>query len=225
MRSSALLLVGLMACADKAPLDTAEDTDSEAPPGDTTVCGAWTGFVDAGQTWTYDWVSGDKVGTAIMTLDDLDGTGGTAQTTTSYSYASADYTYSLTMVSNYVCDAGGLSVGTLSTAWETVNGEYTSSSWRLSTYDPPWLSLQRGAAEGSTWAGTTSVETQGNDVETATAEAGWAQTSALEAVTVPVGAYDALRVDVGADLGVTSWYAEGVGLVKTGDLQLVSMTP
>ena len=30
---------------------------------------------------------------------------------------------------------------------------------------------------------------------------------------------------VGADLGVTSWYAEGVGLVKTGDLQLVSMTP
>lgn len=219
------LVLGLMACADKGSEDTGGDSDSALPEGDTTICGSLLGFQSKGQTWTYSWVSGERVGTAVTSLDDLDALGGTAMTTSVYTATSEDLAYTLTMTSNYVCDGEGLWTGTLSTSWETVSGEYTSSDWRLSTYNPPWLTLQRDATSGSTWTGSTTVESQGGSAEPEAHDETWSMSATAETITVPAGTYEALRVDVGADLGVTSWYAEGVGLVATGDLQLVSMTP
>lgn len=220
----ATLLLGLLGCSVKvATGDTSETGDP--PVEDSTACGAWTGFREEGQTWSYAWVSGDTSGDGLMTLDDLDELGGAAQTSLVLSFSGPELSSTITTTVSYICDPEGIWVGTQSTDWETVSGDYTSASWLLSSYDPPWLMLARLAADGDTWTGSTSHEQQGSAVETTVADKTWSMTAATETVTVPAGTYEALRVDVTGDLGVTSWYADGVGLVKTGDLQLIATGP
>lgn len=216
-----------VACTEKGGEDTAPHTGETGEPAstDTSPCGAWTGYDVRGAEWSYAWVSGSISGLGTTTLLDVDTTGGAASTRTVLAYEDVDYTYTITVATNYVCDAEGLWVGTQSTDWVTVTGDYTSTDWLLTTFDPPWLALQRDAEEGSTWVGNTHRSVQGSAVASSEADLTYSMSAALDTVTVPAGSFDALRVDVSGDLGLTSWYAAGVGLVKTGDLQLNARTP
>ncbi len=220
MRAS--LLVILIACSGKDAVDSSLHTGESGEPGSTdlTTCGAFSGFDAKGAEWSYAWTSGATVGEGITTLLDVDATGGSASTSTVLRAESADSTTTITSTVSYVCDADGLWVGAQSTDWETVSAESTRTDWLLTTFDPPWLVLQRDAVEGSSWSGTTHRSAQGSAVDATEADLTYAMNAAVETVSVPAGSYDTLRVDVSGDLGQTSWYSAGVGLVKTGDLQL-----
>jgi hypothetical protein len=74
-------------------------------------------------------------------------------------------------------------------------------------FQPPIKVLAMPATVGTTWSGKYTI--QGMQVETSSSIA------VQEAVTVPAGRFDTVRVEVKHDLlTTTTWYAPGIGVVK-----------
>lgn len=215
------LLVG---CSGKATinLDSGEtaDTGPELPTDDS-LCGAWSGFDVEGRVWTYDWVSGGQTGSSTTTLLDLDPVGQTAETRTELHITGDAYSFDSSATLTYVCDESGLALGTQLSEWQTESQGYITDDWLLTSYNPPFLAVARGLEAGLSWEGSTERQVEGGTTVAATEALSWSMIAGTtEEVTVPAGTYPALRVDVTGGVAVTSWYAEGVGLVRTGDLEL-----
>lgn len=90
------------------------------------------------------------------------------------------------------------------------------------TYDTPVLMVPATLTPGDVWstARTRTIVPSSGDTYTV-ADDSIAEVIGIEEVEVPLGTYTAVRVDETSPSGTVSmWYADGVGLVKAGALEM-----
>lgn len=205
----------LLACAS-APTDSSPPPDSRDSETDTTdtgdswtpgPCGGWTGFEAVGTTWTWE----TDGGAAYADIELVELSEGLART-----HAEGP---TLVLDETWRCTSEGVGRLTYTYDW----GEDS----RVTTFEPPCVRVREDMQVGDSWSCTTLMTTdstsEGHSEYTIEVDVAVVEAAPL---TVPAGTFATIKVE--ETLGsytMPFWYADGVGLVKEQDHELVAWSP
>lgn len=215
--------------ADTGRGDTGTPGD-ELSSGDDGPCPAYSGFVQAGSSWTYSYDDGGgSYGTETRSIrsfsEPVDGIWEVIEDRTmELSADGLPVSASSTWV--WDCNADGLwlhyAQGTQATEYE---GTVTESAWDRRYREGEWLFMARDIGVGTTWTSNVVVTRRGNgtvDDDRLTARAEVTDTTTM---IVGAGTFAALEVTMAAEDDTVGWYASGVGMIAEGWLELTEFSP
>jgi hypothetical protein len=237
------LALALLACGDKddnalVPASPSSSDDGTGDGGGDEIdsdlyglCGPYAGVEKVGSAWEYRY-DGERDGSYTVEATSWDGDSGALILETSSDYFQDGVHIVSATAGEYLCDDEGMWALSLYTEYTEEASGMVEEGWSRLTFDAPALVLPFTLVDGTSWStigeGTAEYSSGVSDTVNLLTES---VVEGEEAVSVPAGSYDALRIGSVSYDGVTettsatSWRSPGVGVIKDAVSELVRYDP